>query len=262
MKNSEERQAKASWRIVGYFSLAITLICFFVFLYNYSDAYSTPEFSIFKYVMVGHYILLAIFFLFCAVIVKLIFGRRVRLSLLLLSAVLLPTVLYNVNKHTLKEGAVFHFLVEDGGLLHFIPNHDFNFDGMNDEQYRLYYEEREESSGYGGHYNDKYVRLIDTRATGTGAGLNCTFCFYDWEKQIIDLFLEKDVRYKEIRIKVIFRDPEFTEKVSFYLDGRKLDGEIINDITVLIVFDEKICRGWQINSEKDSITIPIEYKFE
>ncbi len=271
MKEAIKNEAKSSqrhtaWKVLGIFALVAILICGFVFIFNYNRAYDDytgagwfpPSFGI----IVWHY-LLAIIFIFVAIILKIALRKRVRIWMLLLASVLIPIFCYNFNFRAYGKDGFLYPLVDEGGIFHFIVIGDYNFDGMNDERYHILYDERQISSGCGGHFDDTIIDFIETTAIGTGASLEGTFCFYDWENRIIDLHLDKsDVEFKQIKITVVFQDPTMAERTAFYLrdsDGVLLDHTVNVNNSVSIVFDADTCADWQNTSENERIKIPIKY---
>lgn len=273
VKSKKVTLSKKTLILLCVFSGIVILACGIIFLFNYRSAYSgstdggffSPSDAVKFY-----FFLISISALIVAVILKIIFKNELRFGYLFLIAILLPILCYNLNYHTLKRGGVFNFLVSDGGPFHFIAIGDYNFDGINDERYHILYDEREISSGYGGHFNDTVIRMIDTTATGVGAALNSVCALYDWEDRIIDLHLHKDsVDLKQIRIDVSLKEPQNAQKISFFILESKYQSEskpgipishtVNEDGTVTLLFDSATCTAWQENSEREFITIYIRY---
>ena len=165
--------------------------------------------------------------------------------------------------HAFKEGGFLFPLVDKGGIFHFIAIGDYNFDGINDEEYHILYDEREYSFRYATTADDTVVRSVQTSAIGTGPSLNGTFSFYDPDERVIDLHLDKNnITFKQITVAVSFYDPTLAKNTSFYLldEGETiLHHTIKSDNTLSVVFDAQTCAKWQNNSEKEHITIPIGY---
>ena len=261
MKNKNKQHL--AWTVLLIFVLAIILICSFVFIFNYDRAYDdntgggffSPSFG----VIIWHY-LLAILFIFVAIVLKIVLKKRIRIWTLLLSAILLPILCYHFNHHAFDKEGFLYPLVDKGGIFHFIVIGDYNFDGMNDELYHIKYDERQYSSRYGGHFDDTVIDYIDTVATGTGGGLEGCFCFYKWEDRVIQLFLDQDsVKLKQVEIKMAFQEPSMVHNVSFYLDDSKLNYTINKNNTVSIVFDANTCSGLQNRIDGENRYIPIKY---
>ncbi len=151
-------------------------------------------------------------------------------------------------------------MVDDGGVFHFIANHDFNFDGINDEDYHLAYDTRTYSTRYGGHYDDTIIKYVSTEAKGVGISLNSTFSFYDWENKVIDLHLNRDnVEFEHIKITVAFHDADTAKRISFYAEGSKLIHTVNKDNTASIVFNADNCKQFQNNSDNEFVRIDIQY---
>lgn len=250
------------WHAALIFAVCIFLICGLFFLVRYEDAYDTdtrggwlsPGFGV-----AASHVIFAIVFSLSAIVLKVIFKKRVYLRVLLLTALLLPIILYNVSYHTLKKGGSFHFLVDKGGIFHFITIADWNLDGMNDELHHRTYDERVYLSRCTGHYEDTVIENIDVVATGTGKGLDGTYCSYDWEDKLIKLNMNKSgVEYKEIRIKVTFHSSTDAEKVLFRIDKKVIPASK-GDKVATLTFDAAACAEFQNSSEKEYVRIPIEY---
>ena len=260
---SKNNQQHFAWKVLGIFVLTLILICGFVFIFNYNIAYDgdagagwlPPSFAV-----VYYYFLLTVAGIITSIILKVVLKKRVRIWALLLVCVFVPIICYNFNYNAFKKDGPFHFLVDKGGIFHFIAIGDYNFDGMNDEFYHINYEEREYSSRYGGHFDDTIVDYIDTNSIGTGGGLSGCFCFYDWEERVIELFLDKDsVKLKQVEILVSFQDKSIANNVSFYLDGRRLSHTVNKYGVASIIFDANACLKLQNRIGGKNRYIPIKY---
>lgn len=255
-----------TWIVLGVFAATLAILCGLIFLFNYEiayDDYSGAGWLPPSVAVIYYYFLLTLFFFFLAFCLKLIFRKNIYLWTLLLTTLLLPILCYQFNYHTLKKDGPLFPLVAEGGIFHFIAIGDFNFDGINDKEYHRLYEERTYSLKYSAHPND-ILQHISTTAIGTGPSLESCFCFYDEEKSSIDLHLNKNgVELKQIELIVYFSDPQMGEKISFYEiheSGAILHPHTINeDGAVVLRFDADTCLNWQTNSEKDYITILLQY---
>ena len=264
---NKSAQKSVTWKVLGIFTVVAILLCGFVFISNYDVAYDNSTgggFIPYSATVNLLYFLLAIVFIFAAIILKSILKKRIRIWSLLIASILIPIICYNFNFHALKKDGFLYPLVDEGGILHFIAIGDYNLDGMNDELYHLRYDEREYSTRYGGHFDDTIIDYIDTTAVGTGSGLSGCFCFYDWEERVIELHLDKDsVKLKRVEILVAFQEPSMARNVSFYLYDSKLNHAVNNDNTVSIVFYADACTYLQkIMNEEKIYYIPIEYVVE
>lgn len=260
---NKNNQQHIAWKVLGIFALVMFLICGFVFIFSYNSAYDNhpgagwlpPSFSVIVW-----YFLLAIVFIFVAIVLKIVLKKRVRIWTLLLSAVLLPILCYHFNYHAFDKDGFLYPLIDKGGIFHFIVIGDYNFDGMNDELYHIKYDERRHSTRYGGHFDDKIIDYIDTNAVGTGGGLSGCHCFYDWEERVIELYLDNDsVKLKQVEILVAFQEPSMAHNVSFYLDDSKLNYTVNNNNTVSIIFDADTCSDLQNRLGVENRYIPIKY---
>ena len=259
---TEQKNKNIIWKVLLIFALAIILICGAVFLFNYDIAYDDdsgagwlpPSFGV-----IFLYFILSVISIVAAIILKIVYRKRVSIIWLLAAAIFVPILCYQFNYNTLKKDGALYSLVDEGGIFHFIAIKDFNFDGMNDERYHVLYEERRYSSRYGGHFNDEIIDYIDTVAIGTGPALNA-FCFYDWEDKVIDLHLNRDnIVYKEIIVTVAFQEAAVAKKTSFYLNDFELTPDKTSEKTVTFIFDAETCANWQSASEVEFIEIPFEY---
>ena len=259
---TEQKNKNTIWKVLLIFALAIILICGVVFLFNYDIAYDDdsgggwlpPSFGV-----IFLYFILSVISIVAAIILKIVYRKRVSIISLLVAAIIMPIICYQFNYNTLKKDGALYSLVDEGGIFHFIAIKDFNFDGMNDDRYHILYDERRYSARYGGHFDDEIIDYIDTVAIGTGPALNA-FCFYDWEEKVIDLHLNKDnIVYKEIIVTVAFQEAAIAKKTSFYLNNLELTPDETSEKTVTFIFDAETCANWQSASEVEFIEIPFKY---
>lgn len=252
-----------SLRIVGYFILGLVLVCGGVFLFNYEHIYDKSTNGGFlspRDAVIIYHFFIAVISILVSICLKFFLKNRARLTVLVIVSILVPIVCYNVNYHALKKDGAFHFLVDDGGIFHFIAIGDWDLDGINDKDHHIFYEKREYSTRYGGHYDDDIIHYIDTKAIGVGGSLDNTFCFYDHEDRTIDLHLNKySVEFEEIKIQVAFKNVLFAKTVEFYVDGVKQEATVRENVSEL-VFDAEACEAWQENIDEEFIEIIIEYK--
>lgn len=259
---TEQKNEKIIWKVLLIFALAIILICAAVFLFNYDTAYNDdsgagwlpPSFGV-----IFLYFILSVVSIIAAITLKVVYRKRVSIFSLFAAAIILPIMCYQFNYNTLKKGGALYPLVDEGGIFHFIAIKDFNFDGMNDEEHHILYDERRYSCRYGGHFDDEVIDYIDTVAIGTGPALNA-FCFYDWKTKVIDLHLNRDnIVYKEIIVTVAFQEKSTAKITSFYLDDVELIPDKTSEKTFTFIFDAETCANWQNESETEFIEILIEY---
>ena len=261
----KEIRLSLSMKVLLGFALALVLLCGLIFLLGYENAYNDnagggwlPP----SYGVIFAYLWLAVIAAVIALCLKLLLRGRIRLWPMLAASFLVPLICYNLNYYALQKDGPLYFLVDEGGIFHFIVIGDYNFDGMNDERHHVLYDERTCASRYGGHFDDIRIDYIDTEADGIGAGLGGTFCFYDWEKQEIDLHLNKTgVSFKEIRIVIAFKEKRFADTAAFFLDGRELTVARVSDLAVTLTFDAVTCAAWQAEAEHEYPEILISYDF-
>lgn len=211
------------------FITSIVLICFFIFIFNYDvalDDYSDGGFVPPSFVIVIYYFFLSIIAIIAAIIIKIRLKDEASLSFLLTFAIIIPIFCYNINRQTLKENGAFHFLVDEGGIFHFIAIKDFNFDGINDEEYHRLYDTRTVRSGNGGSATDKIIKMITTEATGVGRNLG-GFTSYNEKDRQISLHLHKnDVVYEKIEMIIEFYDPNDIKSFSMSLISKNQFGQM------------------------------------
>ncbi len=242
------------------FSIALILICGIIFLYNYRVAYSGDilpgSIGIFIY-----YIVLTVVFILIAVALKTILGNQIRLRWLLLTSLILPFLCFHFNMISYnRDGGFLYPLVDDGGVFHFIVNHDFNLDGINDEDYHLAYDVREYSTCDAGGSGEIYIDHVHTKGVGIGPRLNGTFSNFDDEKRTIELHCAKyNVEFKYIQLDIGFKDPETAKRISFYTNGSKIIHKINKDNTVTIVFSAENCAEFQRKSDNEFVEVLIKY---
>lgn len=260
---TDVKQSHVKWRALAIFAATLIIICGLVFLFKYDIAYDDltdggwlpPSIEV-----IVIYIFWAILALIASFLLKIFLKERVSIISLLLASVFIPIICYNFNYHTLKKEGPLYFLVDDGGIFHFITIGDYNFDGINDKRYHILYDERKYSSRYGGHFDDTIIDYIDTFAIGTGGGLSSCHCFYKWEERYIMLFLDEvSVKLKQVEILVAFQDGVKAENVSFYLDDYKLDHIVNKNNSISLIFDADTCLELQNRLIGEEWYIPIYY---
>ena len=123
-RNSDPRN-NLSAILLCVFAASIVIACGLVFLFNYSVAFDDDPGAGFlppSAVIIYYYFLISLFSIIVAVILKLALKSKVRLSALLLIAVLLPIFCYAINYNTLNKDGVFYPLVDEGGIFHFVTH--------------------------------------------------------------------------------------------------------------------------------------------
>ncbi len=252
---------KTSLTILGIFALAVILICGVVFLYGYKDVYDDnagagyipPSFA-----MVFYYFIIANLAVAAAIVIKCVCKKRASILSLLLTAVLLPILCYQLNYHAFKKDGIMYPLVDEGGMLRFITIQDFNFDGMNDEEHHLRYDERRFFNLSSLEHD--VIKSVRCDVVGMGLRLEHTHCNYQRRRESIMISLQKDdAEYKSISVTLTFHDPETAENISFYLDDKKLEHTLNENDTVTLTFDAETCASWQKTADKYYIEVYIKY---
>ncbi len=258
--DGKEKSKSIIWKVLLIFALAIIIVCGIVFLFNYDIAYDNSGFWLpQRFAVIVYYFFILLVSVIAAVLLKLVYKKRASISLLLVTAIILPIMCYQFNFHTLKKDGLLYPLVDEGGIFYFIAIKDFNFDGMNDELYHNLYEERSDSWVCGGHFDDSIIDNISTEVVGIGIGLD-GYSSYDWEERVINLHLHRDnVEYTKVTVCVTFQDSETMMKTLFYIDGVEQKPQKTGDKAVTFVFDAETCANWQSNEDKDYFEILIDY---
>ncbi|MBQ3490666.1 MAG: hypothetical protein IJA86_08760 [Clostridia bacterium] len=247
-------------KITLIFSVVLILLCAFIFIYNYKNVYnqntnggyfSGSDGVIFKY------ILLAFFALLASVILKIIWKSRVFILLFIVISIGLPVLCYNVNYHSFKKDAMLYPLVSEGGALHFITIHDFNFDGVNDGYDYTGNDIRELSGTVYGEDSNDFISDLNYTIVGNGGNLDYSYCQYF--NGTIKISMHKSrVTYDDIKITLTLKNSSDAENVSLYLFGSELKTTRESHNAVSVVFDADVCAEWQKNSMEELIFVPIQ----
>ena len=118
-------------------------------------------------------------------------GKDIKILPLFLISIILPFLCYFVNYYSLKKDSSLHFLVDEGGIFHFIVISDYNFDGVNDEVYHRANDDRTVSTHWA--TTSGAVRIVETTAKGIGYSLDDTYCSIESDKSLLSLHLFKSV---------------------------------------------------------------------
>lgn len=254
-----ELNSKKKYLPVIIFAAVIVLSCFIIFILNYEDAYVNGGIVPKSWAVKFYYFLATVVFIGAAVFIKIATKKRIKLSVLLLTAILTPILCWNINYHTFKEGGIFYSLVSRGGILHSFTIGDYNFDGMNDEEYKRRYKERENTGYYGMDY-DPIISSVETKAVGTGTGLGWCLPGSNDELKGFHLHLTReDLVLNRIEVTVKLNDPSMAEKVSFYrLNGKEriyVDQTVNADGSISFTLSSEACAQMQseLKSEYDEI---------
>ena len=225
---NKNNQQHFAWKVLGIFAFVAILICSFVFIFNYNRAYDDnagggwlpPSFG----VIVWHF-LLAIVFIFVAIVLKIALRKRVRIWMLLLASVLIPIICYNFNYRALGKDGILYPLVDKGGIFHFIIIEDYNFDGITDKYYEIETQKRtiEDTCDDGFH---RQILSVTSKTTGVGyIDSNYVLIQHD---ELYDFYYRYscspknkydkvvfDVTFREFDL--VFHESDLAEKITIYM---------------------------------------------
>lgn len=223
---------------------AIMLICTFVFMYNAKIIFMTddqgdpykgtvpPYFIMMYYTYIISLISMAVAF-----VLKKMFSKT-GLAFLLACAFLIPSAQFAVNM-MLFSGPLENTLKE-GGIFYFVANHDFNFDGYNDEWYRKEHKERTVKSSS----SENHVSVVST-ARGKGDRLENSYCFLYEDEGVFKFKGGDNATILSLDLDVSFSGEVDLENVEIYrIDrGRNelVKTEMVDNNTLRIVLDENAC---------------------
>lgn len=263
-RKREDRDPRFQTIVTLIFAAAIMILCAFLFIYDYKAAYDENTnggfFSPSDGVIFDH-IQVALVSLLVSGILKAILKRRLSWLALAAVSVILPILCYQINYHTLKKDAMLYPLVCEGGALHFVTIHDFDFDGVNDAYDYTGDDVRELSST--DFCTDPYgiVESMDYTIVGKGGNLNGSWCVHGTRG--ISVYLHKSrVTYHSIRITLHLEESVDAEKVRFYLFGSELEATVEDEHTVSVVMDADTCARAQQISPEESIHVKLQYVVE
>ncbi len=228
----------------GIFALAIIFICGFVFIINYNIAYDDdsgagwlpPSFAVIFY-----YFWIVITSIIAAIVLKIAFKKRVRILVLLLSAILLPIICYNFNYHTLKRDGSLYFLMDKGGIFHFIAIEDYNFDGITDKHYEIETQKRTVRYTGAGVFHPE-ILSISSEKSGIGY-IDSNYVLIEIEENYDFYYCygcSPKTTYDSVFIDITFRSADLTENSNIYmvdletLDRTELNTEKLNETTLRI----------------------------
>ena len=248
------------------FAVIIFLICVFIFIADIKYAYSSntgggfiPE----SFVVVVKYFWVWAIGVILAPFIALILAKRVKILPMLAVALLAPILTYQICYHGFKGPLL--PLVEKGGIFHFIAIGDYNFDGMNDKEYHILYDERTTSTGYST-YESEEIGSVSCAATGTGKGLSGCFSFYYPDKKQITVFVPKnDVTIRKIVLTIRFKESSYKDKMKLYFNELNFDTKGITygieGDNMVITFNEEACMNAQKAAERTRNEVKIKYSF-
>jgi hypothetical protein len=274
-KDDEGKAEKKMWgfypekisRVYVSFIVLIILVCTVLLLFNTDTAfdgdgggYVPPSFLM---------VLYTAGISFAAVIIALVLKAiipKTKLWALLLCAFLLPYVQYGINM-ALFSGPL-KGTIEEGGMLYFIVNRDFNFDGYNDKLYQKSFEERT-VTGAGYSTTKGEFEHVVPRVTGKGKLLGRSHVswmdYSDPDKGIAFAAGESTV-ISRVEIEITFRSAAIAQKAKAYLvvDGTRKPVDLKkvgdDDKKFVIVLDENECS--RIQKEKKRVNATFEFEFD
>jgi hypothetical protein len=241
---AERKKTRRIWLIVyPSFVFAILIFNFIIFLLNTEDAFRPSEPGmwfhssiIFLFINFG----IAALFVVAAIVLKVIFNKKIKISILILCALVLPGLQTSLNFKLFEEGGILHSTIEKGGMFFFVVTRDFNFDGEYAEEYQLLYDDREiiledeaeqnerpseierveaRIIGRGTrrmesiyiHYSDKYLDETEIREIGVSTGYNST-------TSSIEIYVTLKASVDPEKIEFVSKSVDFTKEVLD--DGR------------------------------------------
>jgi hypothetical protein len=197
---------------------------------------------------------------FAAVIIALVLKAiipKTKLWALLLCALLLPYVQYGINM-ALFSGPL-KGTIEEGGMLYFIVNRDFNFDGYNDEWYRKEHNERTRTFGEG--TNGDVIQRIRATATGKGSRLEQSFCSVWEHDREFHFDGGSGATISHLEFEVEFADEKYMSHIRIYrVDGEErthITPEVVDSKTIRITLNEDECLR---HVGKDGLYVKYEYE--
>ena len=265
-KGEQEKRAKGfypkkMWIVYASFIALIVVVCGFVLIYNADTAFDGDAGAGYippSFLMIYYTFAISLASVVAAVIMKLIMPRT-KILILLLCALVLPYAQYVLNM-SLFKGALAP-TIKEGGAFYFIANHDFNFDGYNDELYQKSFEERTVKCGYKiyeGPIND-----IEGRVTGKGKLLGGSSLRLKDENGMV-FAAGQDTVISRVEIDVTFSEKRLAETVKIYLveDGNRtlIDAEMLEGNKRQIILGEDECA--RIQKENKRLNATFEFEFD
>ena len=265
-KGEQEKRAKGfypkkMWIVYASFIALIVVVCGFVLIYNADTAFDGDAGAGYippSFLMIYYTFAISLASVVAAVIMKLIMPRT-KILILLLCALVLPYAQYVLNM-SLFKGALAP-TIKEGGAFYFIANHDFNFDGYNDELYQKSFEERTVKCGYKiyeGPIND-----IKGRVTGKGKLLGGSSLRLKDENGMV-FAAGQDTVISRVEIDVTFSEKRLAETVKIYLveDGNRtlIDAEMLEGNKRQIILGEDECA--RIQKENKRLNATFEFEFD
>ncbi len=248
-------------------SAVLTLACGFRFIYSYRSAYDTNTNGGFfspRDGVIFNYILIALAATFLSVLLKIVWRRRLTLWILLAVSVCLPILCWQINCRTFNKDGMLYFLVEEGGPLHFVTIHDFDFDGVDDsfdytgDDVRTLTRSTLAVSDPPG-----IVEIMEYTVVGKGGKLDYAGCELNSSEGTVRIRLNKSrVTYEKITITLHLTEAYAAEDLVLYRGGERLTVMVIDGHTLSVTFDADVCAEWQQQATEESFRVLIRYETE
>ena len=245
-------------------SAVMILLCGFRFIYSYKAAYNDDAGAGYfspRDGVILQFVCIAVLAILVSVLLKIIWKRKLSLGILLAVSVVLPILCYQINYHTLKKDGMLYFLVEEGGTLHFVTIHDFNFDGVDDACDYTGDDVREMTgSTLSGQDPRGVIERMDYSIVGKGGKLQYAYCEAHYGDSAIHIHLNKSrVSYEMIRITLHLEESVDARTLILYQSGTRLAVTVVDEHTVSVEFDADTCAVWQHNALDESFRVSIRY---
>lgn len=248
-------------------SAVIVAVCGFLFIYFYKAAYNRDAGAGYfapRDVVIFCFICVAIAAVLVSALLKIVWRHRLSLWILIALSVILPILCYQVNYHTLKKDGMLHFLVQEGGALHFVTIHDFDFDGV-DDGYDYTGDDVREVSGSPVYSADPHgiLERMEYTVVGKGGKLQYAGCEASYGESTIRIRLNKSrVTYEEIRITLHLNEAVDADDLILYHAGSRLEVTVVDEHTVSVTFDADTCAAWQRSALDESFRVPVRYEVD
>lgn len=248
-------------------SAAIAAACGFLFLYAYGSAYDRSTNGGFfspRDGVVFNYILIALAAVLLSILLKIVWRRRLTLRILLAVSVILPILCWQLNYHTLKRDGMLFFLVEEGGPLHFVTIHDFDFDGVDDSLHYTGDDVRTLTGSTLAHSDPRgIVEFMEYTVVGKGGKLDYAGCELNSSEGTLRIRLNKSrVTYEKITVTLHLTEAYAAEDLVLYRGGERLAVKVMDGHTLSVTFDADTCAEWQQHATEETFRVLIRYEAE
>ncbi len=216
---NKKSQKYATWKILGIFTLALILVCGFVFIINYNIAYADgagdwlPPSS----AIVFYYFWLTVAAVITSIILKVVLKNRVRIWALLLVSIFIPIICYNFNFRAFKKDGILYPLMDEGGIFHFIEIEDYNFDGITDKYYEIETQKRTINDTCD---NIFHTQILSVTSKTIGVGYIDSNYVLIQPEELYDFYYlyssSPKNKYDKVVFDVTFRDTDLAENIIIY----------------------------------------------